>query len=406
MTHQPPAPTPGSRRLLIGVILAGLCGFLDLYAPQPLLPQFRQIFHASEWQVSLTVGAATLAVGLAAPVLGLLADMIGRKRVIVASILALSIPTFLAGAAHGLHDLILWRFLQGLFLPGIIATTMAYITEETRGQGVGQIMAGYVTGTVVGGFLGRFLSGLIASHFGWRYAFFSLGILTFLGGLITWICLPRSRNFQRQSDFVASLRAFAAHLRNPRLLATYAVGFNVLFSLVGAFTYVTFYLHAPPFHLSNTALGSIFFVYLLGVVVTPLAGRWIDRLGYRTVLVAAVSTSSLGILLTLLPNLPLVILGLAIAASGVFVCQSAASSHIGVAARGARSSAAGLYVALYYAGGSVGSVVPGFLWHLGGWPAAVALIVAVQLLTAVLALLFWTRPQDNDALATISLSRG
>ena len=62
------------------------------------------------------------------------------------------------------------------------------------------------------------------------------------------------------------------HLRNPRLVATYAVGFCVMFSLLGTFTYVNFYLAAPPFGLSTAALGLLFVVYLVGAVVTPTRG--------------------------------------------------------------------------------------------------------------------------------------
>ena len=63
--------THASERLrLLMVSIAGFCTFLDLYATQPLLPQLRHIFHASEAAVSLTVTATTLSVALAAPFVG------------------------------------------------------------------------------------------------------------------------------------------------------------------------------------------------------------------------------------------------------------------------------------------------------------------------------------------------
>ena len=74
---------------------------------------------------------------------------------------------------------------------------------------------------------------------------------------------------------------------------------------------------------------------------------------------------------------------------GVFLCQSAASSCVGVVAGHARSSAAGLYVGCYYLGGTVGAVVPGLIWAMGGWTACVTLIVAVQFLTVSLVICFW-----------------
>lgn len=378
-------------RRVFAVALAGFSAFLDLYATQSLLPLFTQVFHASKVEVSLTVSSTTIAVGIAAPFIGLLADMLGRKRIIASAVFGLSVPTFLAATASGLQALIWWRFAQGLFMPAIFAVTMAYISEEWAGVGVGSAMAAYVTGNIVGGVAGRFLSGLIAAHFGWRWAFIVLGCLNLVCGAAILAWLPRSRRFVRQKDIPASVYAIGQHLRNPRLIAAYAVGFNVLFSMVATFTYVNFYLAAPPFRLGTVALGSIFSVYLLGVVVTPVAGKWIDRVGYRIALATALTTACTGVLLTLLPKLWLVIVGLAICASGIFVCQSAANSYVGVVAGQARSSAAGLYVACYYIGGSVGAVLPGFVWSLGGWPACVALIVTIQLLTTGLALAFWRR---------------
>ncbi len=384
-------------RRTLAVALAGFCAFLGTYATQPILPLLTRVFHASKVSVSLTVTATTVAVALIAPFVGALADMAGRKRVIVPAIFCLAIPTALAATSGSLHALIGWRFAQGLFMPAVFAVTIAYVSEEWAGDGVGAATAAYVSGTVLGGFCGRTISGLVTEQWGWRAAFLVLGAITALCGAATWAWLPRAQRFKRSPDATASARAIGGHLRNPRLLATYAIGFNVLFSLVATFTYVTFHLAAPPFHLGTAALGSVFVVYLLGVVITPIAGRWIDRLGFRTMLVCAMTASCGGVLLTLVPALWAVVLGLAICSSGVFVTQVAANSYIGVAARGARAAAVGLYVTCYYIGGAVGAALPGTLWSIGGWPACVALVAGVQLLTVCFALAFWGRPAERGA---------
>jgi MFS transporter, YNFM family, putative membrane transport protein len=93
--------------------------------------------------------------------------------------------------------------------------------------------------------------------------------------------------------------------------------------------------------------------------------------------------------MTLNPTLWVIILGLAISAAGIFVCQSAANSYIGMVSGQGKATAAGLYVAFYYLGGSVGAIAPGFAWSAGGWPACVAMIISIQFLTAGLALRFW-----------------
>jgi MFS transporter, YNFM family, putative membrane transport protein len=383
------ATVGGRVGVLLALFVTGYATFVNLYVTQPLLPLFREIFHASELIVSLTISAPVLAVALAAPLVGLLADSLGRKRVIIAAMLGLSLPTILAATAANLPQLIVWRFLQGLFIPGIIAVAMAYISEESPRQAVGATMATYVTGTVVGGFSGRFIAGLCATHYNWRVAFVGIGAITLAGCLTSLCVLPRSKKFVRQIGTKASLASLRLHLKNPQLLATYAIGFNVLFCQVGSFTYINFYLADKPFFLGPAALGAIFTVYLIGAVITPVSGMILDRIGYRRTLRIAVGTIIAGMLLTLIRSLPVIISGLTLASTGVFACQAAASSYVGKAAGKARSSAAGLYVALYYLGGSLGSILPGFFWDKTGWAGCVALIICMQVGILLLANILW-----------------
>ncbi len=173
------------------------------------------------------------------------------------------------------------------------------------------------------------------------------------------------------------------------MLATFLVGFCVLFSLVGVFTYVTFHLAAPPYSLQPGALGSIFFVYLAGAVATPLAGRAIDRFGHRRTLAVAIAAGIAGVALTLGGPLWMVVAGLAVCCSGVFSAQASASAFVGSAAQQNRGLAVGLYATFYYLGGSAGAFAPGLFYAWGGWPACAAFIAAVQALTILIALLYW-----------------
>jgi MFS family permease len=182
--------------------------------------------------------------------------------------------------------------------------------------------------------------------------------------------------------------------RSRRLLATFAVGFNVLFSLVGVFTWITFHLSAAPYRLSTTALSSLFFVYLVGLVVTPAAGFLITRVGLRAGIAGAILCSMAGVLLTLAPSLGVIIFGLALVSSGVFVAQTAAQTHLRVAAPlGARVTAAGFYMSCYYVGGTAAGVVPGAFWAIGKWPACAAFIVAMQAGALAVALIGWRTPK-------------
>jgi len=371
------------------IAVAGVCAFLNLYAPQPVLPRLAQFFQVSAGRVSLLVSAATFGVAASAPFVGMIADRLGRKRVIVVSLFGLGLSTMLTPTASSLPGVVAWRFLTGVFTPGIIASTLAYIAEEWAGGGAAKATALYVSGTVLGGFTGRALTGFLADRSGWQSSFLILGGLTLLGAIFELRWMPASRNFDRQSSWREGLKDFASHLGNPRLLAAYAVGFNVLFSLVATFTYITFHLAAPPYFLSPAGQGMLFFVYLLGLVITPLSGSLIQKLGHNRAMPLAVAFSSAGVLLTLAGPLWLVIAGLALCSSGVFVCQTASSGYVGLAADRARSAAAGLYVTFYYLGGSAGAALTGSVWQLASWSGCVALIVGVQALAGAIAFFFW-----------------
>jgi MFS family permease len=368
------------------VILAGTCAFLNLYSTQPLLPLLENVFRASHIAVSLTITAATFGVAIAAPFAGRVADGVGRKRVIVCSAALLALTSIAASTATTLNWLIFWRFLQGVITPGIFGVTIAYINDEWPPARAASAVGSYVSGTVVGGFSGRISAGFIAQYLGWRWVFILLGGLVGFIALFLALGLPPETRFRRdesRSDFIATA---LAHLRNKRLLAVYSIGFCVLGTQVALFTYVTFYLAGPPFRLSPGALGAIFCVYLVGAAVTPFAGRAIDIHGHRPAVLFAALIGAAGALITLIPNLHAILLGLTLCSTGVFIANSASTSFIGTVAGKGRALAVGLYVTFYYAGASAGSSGPAGLWQAYGWPGCVALIVAVQ---AALAALAW-----------------
>lgn len=380
------------------VALCGVCAFLELYCTQPLLPLLAHNFQASKTGVGMTVSAATMGVAVSAPVFGAITERLARKRVIVVSILGVSIPTLLAATSTSLAQLIFWRFLQGIMVPGIIAVVVTYIGEEWPPERVALIMSFYVSGTALGGFIGRISAGILADQFSWRVSFLALGAASLVGAATVAAWLPHGRRRthhpltgnSRNQNFMRGVKKM---FQNRRLVATFAIGFNVLFSLVGVFTWITFYLSAQPFFLSTTALSSLFFVYLIGLFVTPGAGFLITRVGLRAGIGGAICCSMVGVLFTLAHTFPLVILGLTMLSSGVFIAQTASQSHLRVAAPPeSRVTAAGIYITCYYLGGTAAGIVPGAFWAFGKWPACVAFIVFMQLIALTIAFVGWRIP--------------
>ena len=379
------------------VVLAGFAAFVDLYATQPLLPLLARTFDASTFEVGLTVTAPTIAVALAAPAVGRLADRIGLRRTILCSAAALTIATALAATATSLRQLIMWRFLQGIATPGVFASAIAYIHEVWPAPRAGRGTAAYMSGTVLGGFTGRAVAGIVAADATWHESFVALALLNGAIAVALWFLLPPE---PRGKAVAVRPPAHPLQLfRNRRLVATFGVGFCVLFTQVAMFTYVTFLLAAPPFGLSTVALGWLFVVYLLGAAVTPLSGAWVDRYGHRAGLGSAMAIGGAGALLTLIPWLPAIVAGLALCATGVFIAQATTSGYIGAVTTQDRALAVGMYSTFYYTGGSTGGALPALFWARGGWPACVMLVMLVQAVGAAIAFTQWTESPEHASAA-------
>ncbi len=367
-----------SGRRRIGVAAAGLATFLNLYSTQAILPTLADEFGASLPRAGLTLTATLLAVALVAPFVGGISDALGRRRLIVGASVALVAPTLLAAAAPGLDALILCRFVQGLMLPFIFAVTVAYIADECPGGEAIRVTGTYAMGTIFGGFLGRFVAGWATQYLGWRASFLVLAALTLGCAAAVRAFLPLEVRFRRVSGLRRTLAGFADQLRNRQVTATCLVGFSVLFSMVATFTYANVLLAAAPYRFGPAQLGSVFVIYLLGMVATPVATRLALRFGRRRTVLLSAGVGVAGLLLTLLPSLPAILGGMALAAAGIFTEQVLSLGYVAAAARGSRSTAVGLYVTSYYIGGSLGGVLPAGIWAHLGWPGCVGLVIAVQ----------------------------
>ena len=366
-------------------MLIGMFAFLQVYSIQSILPVLMTDFKASEVQVGMAVGATVMAVALMSPFLGMLSDALGRKSMIVGALLFLAIPTGLIALSNSVETLTIWRFLQGLSVPGITVVTIAYLGEEFKGSAVDELMAYYVSGSVLGGFLGRFILGHLHEWVGWRTGYYFMAALTVFGALWVAKTLPASNNFVPSPKFRTALGTLSRHLTNRYVVSASLLGFCVLFSLVGCFTFINLHLANDPYHLTTGQLANIFAVYLIGVIITPLSTKLIQRFGSARTIIVAVLISMLGVLITLSSPLWLIIIGLTVMSSGVFITQSATIGYIATNVSEGRSLASGLYYMGYYAGGTAGAWACGLAYAYGEWSATVTLLVVVQIIALLIA---------------------
>ena len=370
-------------KLTIGLI--GMFAFLQVYSIQAILPVLMMDFTATEVQAGMIVGATILAIAIMSPFLGMLSDAVGRKSFIVGALLFLAIPTALIAQSPNIGWMGMWRFMQGLSVPGITVVTIAYIGEEFEGRALTELMSFYVSGSVLGGFMGRFLLGHLHELIGWRAGYYVMAGMTLIGALWVGKMLPASRHFVANPKFRSAMQTLGEHLVNRYVVTSCLLGACVLFSLVGCFTFINLHLADTPYELSTGALANIFAVYLIGVVITPLSTTLLRRFGSARTVRVAVIISMFGVLLTLVTPLWGIVLGLAIMSSGVFITQAATISYIAVNVKKGRSLASGLYYMGYYAGGTMGAWLCGIAYARGQWSLTVWLLLFVQVLALLVA---------------------
>ncbi|QJI27751.1 MFS transporter [Pseudomonas sp. ADAK18] len=378
----------------LALFLCGCAAFLNLYATQSILLNLAVRFHVSANAAGWSIMVTTLAVAITAPFVSRLTARFEQRTVIVAAAMLLALPSLMIAYTNSFALMLAWRFIEGMLIPVVFATSVAYIGDRWSGGTVTEVTSLYVAGTVLGGFAGRFVTGVMLEYVGWREAFELLAVLSLVVGGFIQFLLPTN------SNRVVRVAATRASLLAKPLLAAYAVGFCVLFSQVATFTYAGLYLGREPFNLGPAALGTIYMVFLLALVVTPIAGRLGKSRPQSELLAVAAVLGVIGSVLTLLPSLWYIVLGLALSSTGVFLAQAAANAFTTATAGDNKAGAVGLYLTCYYLGGSFGAIVPAMIWGRWGWAGCVALIIGFQLLSLLIALVGWKKPSASTLTTT------
>jgi YNFM family putative membrane transporter len=388
--------TVAYRRVSVALFAAGLATFALLYSTQAILPDLASHFAVSETASTLTVSATTLALGLALLVAGPASDVRGRTPFIHVSLAASSVIAAASAVAPSWPMLLGLRLLLGVALAGLPAVATAYLREELHPTTHARTAGLYVGGTALGGMTGRLVTGAVAEAAGWRWALGATALLGLVCTVAVRLLLPPSRRFAPVPTGVPALvRRTRRAVADRGLLALYAIGGCSMGALVAVFNTVGFRLAGAPFHLGVGAASLVFLVYPIGSLSATGFGRWADRRGRRAVLPVGCVLAAAGALLTLVPSLPALVLGLALLTAGFFAVHGLASGWVPARAHAggvATGQAAALYLFTYYAGSSVFGSLAGPAWSGAGWPGVVALAVALLGVTGLLSLVLRRTP--------------
>jgi predicted MFS family arabinose efflux permease len=381
-------------------IVIGLIAFLtvvDLFATQAILPSLTQAYQVSPAAMSFAVNASTMGMAIAGLTVAFFSRQIDRRIGILISLCVLAIPTALLAVAPDITTFMVLRVTQGLCMASAFTLTLAYLGEECSAMDAGGAFAAYITGNVASNLVGRLISAGVADHFGLAANFYFFSALNLAGAMLVYFTIRTTMPISPPGEAsYTALEIWSKHLRNPPLLASFGIGFCILFAFIGTFTYVNFVLVREPTSLGRMELGLVYFVFLPSIVTTPFAGAAVRRYGTRPTFWTALALAGLGLPLLIQPNLLSIIIGLMLVGVGTFFAQAAATGFVGRAATTDRGSASGIYLGCYFLGGLIGTAVLGQIFDRFGWLACITGIGFILVVAALLAVRLQV-PADDRA---------
>jgi len=378
-------------------LLAIACGVIvaNLYYAQPLVGPISTAIHLPLASAGLIVTLTQIGYVVGLLFIVPLSDLIENRRLVVSALAVVICALIAVPLAYNAAFFLVAAMFIGLgsVAAQILVPYAAHLaTEERRGQVVGNVMSGLLLGIM----LARPIASLITDLWGWRAVFtLSAAITAILAGLLALVLPERkpspSMNYGALLSSLWSLFKTKAVLRRRSLYQACLFGAFSLF-----WTVIPLWL-SSNFNLSQQGIALFALAGVAGAIAAPIAGRLADQ-GWTKILTgAAIVIAAVSFLLThifkdqstiSLAVLVVAAITLDMAVSGNLVLGQRAIYALGSEIRGRVN---GIFMAVFFIGGAIGSALGGWAYAYGGWMFASNLGLSMP----IIALLYYFT-EKND----------
>jgi predicted MFS family arabinose efflux permease len=348
--------------LAVGMIVA------NVYYIQPLLADIARTFALTSTGAGAVAMVLQLGTTCAMFFFVPLGDIRERRALISTLIGVLAV----ALAALALARNTVWLCLaaaavgaSGSVVHLIIPFAAHLAPPKERGRVVGHVIGGLLLGIL----LARTLSGWLGSIAGWRTVYwFACGLMAILA-VLTRFCLPESRPTVRL-HWIDLVRSILRLVRDePQLREASVLGALFFLAFSAFWTTLVFLLETPPYHYGAAAAGLFGLVGAAGAAGAPLIGRIADKRGPRVTVGGALVLGlvSFLVLAAFGHNLTGLIVGVVLMDLAVQAGHVSNQTRIYNLHAEARNRLNSVYMTIYFIGGSAGSILGAWSWHLAQW---------------------------------------
>ena len=362
---------------ILPIIFNTILALSVLYAPQPLLPVLSQHFGVSREAAAALTTVTFIPLALAPLAYGYLLETVSPVRVLKIAVPLLALTELLFAGTSSFSLLIFIRLIQGLLVPAILTSLMTYLSGRSSADTIQRVMAMYIAATIFGGFIGRATSGLIANLFGWRFSFVVLAI-TLMFGFLTLFKLPETADLK---IIKPQPKALLDVLRKPAFLSIYLSIFCLFLIFAAVMNFLPFRLTELNDQANELKIGLMYSGYMMGIATSLGAPKIISWFNgeLRTIRIGLICLA-LSLIGLAANQVWLLFVMMFFFCGAMFLVHSTASGLVNqLAGNDHRGLTNGLYVAFYYAGGSIGSFAPGIVYRYYGWNGFLIVLALVCL---------------------------
>lgn len=354
-------------------LLATACGLIvaNVYYCQPLIGLIAPDVGLRASAASLIVTVTQLGYCAGLVFLVPVGDLADNRKLILSTLCVAIAALSLAAGARSTAALLAASLLIGsgsVVVQMLVPIAAHLATDATRGRMVGNVMSGLLVGIM----LSRPAAGFIADAFGWRSVFAGSAAVMVVLGLILMRRLP-DRRPAAELEYWQLIGSLWNLLRDTAVLRRRALYQAALFAAFSLYwTAVPIVLAGPDFRLSQTGIALFSLAGVAGALAAPVAGRLADRGHTRIATGAALASVALAFPLSRIGNshsLPMLLAGGILLDLGVQANLVLGQRAIYAIGAHLRSRLNGIFMAIFFVGGALGSSVASVAVERGGWTA-------------------------------------
>lgn len=355
------------------LLLIYFCNIINmsvLYAVQPIYAAFEKELGRSAGDIGLFMSVTLLPLAFGSIAYGYLIEKFSIRKMLFVVFVLLGVLQAIFALLSSYAWMLFIRAFEGFLIPMVMTGLMSYVAITSPKEQITKAIGAYIGIAIIGGFLGRFLSGFFTDIFSWRFYILLTALFCALCAILVFL---KCQNISA-SLLKPSLKDIIKEFKERKNFFIFMMIFALFFVFQAILNYIPFEISRILGDFSGTKTSMLYFGYMFGVLICFNTARICAFFGGEVNAVIAGILVSIVSLPCFLGDSYFWLFGaMIVLCVGNFIAHSIANGFVNKHSEH-KGIANGLYLCFYYLGGASGSYLPGFVYSHFGWGAFISLL--------------------------------